>query len=263
MEGRSLTNFINVKDIQIGVGTPKICVPMTGRTMTDLLAEADLIQSNRNYVDLVEWRVDFFNEFEDLSKVMTTLSSIHGLLEDLPLVFTFRSLEEGGEREIHPSYYFELNKAAAKSGMVDIVDVEIRHREEDINQLLYVIHENGRFGILSSHNFAATPSKSEMVEILERAKKLGGDIPKIAVMPTSARDVLALLEATVEMQEKYPETPIITMSMAGQGAISRLSGEVFGSSVTFGALKKASAPGQIEVADLKRTLEMIHHSLLK
>jgi len=258
-----LANFIAVKNIRIGVGTPKICVPMTGNTVEDLLAEAELIQLNKNFVDMVEWRVDFFNDSEDLSKVMTALSTIHQRLKELPLVFTFRSLEEGGEKEIHPSYYFDLNEAAAKSGIVDLVDIELRHRDEDIGQILSIIHENGRLGILSSHNFASTPSKDKMVEILERGKKLGGDIPKLAVMPTSARDVLALLEATVEMQEKHPDTPIITMSMAGQGAISRLSGEVFGSSVTFGALKKASAPGQVQVTDLRRTLEILHHSLQK
>jgi 3-dehydroquinate dehydratase-1 len=263
MEGLILTNFIKVKNIYIGEGTPKICVPMTGRTLPELIAEAELIQTQSNTIDLVEWRVDFFQDVDDLSKVIFALSSIHEILKELPLVFTFRSLKEGGEREMSIPYYFEMNEAAANSGMADLIDIELRHEDEKIRQILSIIHENGRFGILSSHNFSVTPTTQEMVSILERAKELGGDIPKIAVMPTSARDVLALLEATVEMKEKNPHTPIITMSMAGQGAISRLAGEVFGSSVTFGALKKASAPGQVEVRDLKHTLEIIHKSLQK
>jgi 3-dehydroquinate dehydratase I len=263
MEGLILTNFIKVKNINIGEGTPKICVPMTGRTLPELIAEAELIQTQTNIIDLVEWRVDFFQEVEDLSKVIVALSSIHEILKELPLVFTFRSLEEGGEREISIPYYFEMNEAVATSGMADLIDIELRHEDEKIKQILSIIHENTRFGILSSHNFSATPTTQEMVSVLERARALGGDIPKIAVMPTSARNVLALLEATVEMKEKNPDTPIITMSMAGQGAISRLAGEVFGSSVTFGALKKASAPGQVEIRDLKHTLEIIHKSLQK
>lgn len=258
-----MTNFIKVKNIHIGEGSPKICVPMTGRTLPDLIAEAELIQKHTNTIDLVEWRVDFFQEVDDLSKVVVALSSIHEILKELPLVFTFRSLEEGGEREISIPYYFEMNEAVANSGMADLIDIELRHEDDKIKQILSIIHEKGRFSILSSHNFSVTPTTQEMVTIIERAKALGGDIPKIAVMPTSARDVLALLEATVEMKEKNPNTPIITMSMAGQGAISRLAGEVFGSSVTFGALKKASAPGQVEVNDLKRTLELIHQSLQK
>ncbi len=69
---------------------------------------------------------------------------------------------------------------------------------------------------------------------------MGADIPKIAVMPQSKRDVLTLLCATEEMVTDYADRPIITMSMAGTGVISRLCGEVFGSSMTFGAAKKAS-----------------------
>ena len=54
---------------------------------------------------------------------------------------------------------------------------------------------------------------------------------------------------------------IITMSMAGTGAISRLSGEVFGSALTFGSVGKVSAPGQINVEDLKTVLNIVHASL--
>ncbi|MDI4751558.1 type I 3-dehydroquinate dehydratase, partial [Salmonella enterica subsp. enterica serovar Anatum] len=42
------------------------------------------------------------------------------------------------------------------------------------------------------------------------------------------------------------------------GVISRLAGEVFGSAATFGAVKKASAPGQISVADLRTVLTILH-----
>ncbi|MET1176254.1 type I 3-dehydroquinate dehydratase, partial [Paenibacillus amylolyticus] len=86
------------------------------------------------------------------------------------------------------------------------------------------------------------------------AQELGGDLPKIAVMPETTADVLRLLEATCTMNEKYADRPIITMSMAGKGIISRLAGEVFGSAMTFGAAKKASAPGQIAAGELKEIL---------
>ena len=89
----------------------------------------------------------------------------------------------------------------------------------------------------------------------------GADIPKIAVMPTCKQDVLTLLSATLEMSEKYADRPIITMSMAGTGVVSRLTGETFGSALTFGAASKASAPGQIGVNALKQVLDIIHSSL--
>ena len=93
------------------------------------------------------------------------------------------------------------------------------------------------------------------------ARKRVADIPKIAVMPQSKKDVLTLLSATNEMVEEHANRPIITMSMAATGVISRLAGEVFGSCLTFGAAKKASAPGQMGVNDLKIILETLHKSL--
>ena len=68
--------------------------------------------------------------------------------------------------------------------------------------------------------------KEEIVNRLNKAIALGGDIPKIAVMPENAQDVLILLEATLEIRNQNTNRPIITMAMAGQGVISRFTGEV-------------------------------------
>ena len=92
-------------------------------------------------------------------------------------------------------------------------------------------------------------------------QQMGADIPKIAVMPQNRKDVLTLLLATEEMTAEYADRPIITMSMSGTGLISRLCGEVFGSSCTFGAVGKVSAPGQMNAEDLDTVLELIHKGL--
>lgn len=109
-----------------------------------------------------------------------------------------------------------------------------------------------------------TSLKHHLKEIISRLcamQEKGADIPKIAVMPQSKKDVLTLLSATNEMVEEHADRPIITMSMAATGVISRLAGEVFGFLFNFGAAKKASAPGQMGVNDLKTVLETLHKSL--
>ena len=92
-------------------------------------------------------------------------------------------------------------------------------------------------------------------------QELGADILKIAVMPQSKQDVLTLLAATEEMVKTYAEKPVVTMSMSGMGLISRIAGEAFGSAITFGAAKKASAPGQIPAGKLSEILNVLHSSL--
>ncbi|WP_394239447.1 type I 3-dehydroquinate dehydratase [Niallia oryzisoli] len=250
---------ILVRDINIGEGASKICVPMVGETISQLEEEAAFLRTID--LDLVEWRVDFYQDVEAIEKVKEALHRIRAILTDTPLIFTFRSAKEGGEKEVAEDYYFKLNKEVSRTGLVDIVDIELFSNEQQIISLIEEAHQNQVFVIISNHDFDKTPSKEDIISRLRRAQELGGDLPKIAVMPRNTEDVLTLLAATNEMYEQYADRPIITMSMAGKGVISRLAGEVFGSSLTFGAARKASAPGQVPVTELRKILKLINSAL--
>ena len=117
--------------------------------------------------------------------------------------------------------------AAAKTGYFDLVDVEAFTGDEIVKEIVAAAHECGVKVVASNHDFDKTPEKDEIVRRLCKMQDLGADIPKIAVMPTCRRDVLTLLCATEEMYTEHADRPIITMSMAGTGLISRLCGEEF------------------------------------
>ncbi|MEK4449566.1 type I 3-dehydroquinate dehydratase [Paenibacillus sp. FSL L8-0506] len=254
-----MSRTVTVKNVIIGEGIPKICVPLIGATLSELKQEAEALKVLQP--DLVEWRTDFFAEVEDVASVKNALIEICSVIPDLPLIFTFRSAKEGGEKQVSTEYYTALNKAAAESGLVDIIDVELFNDEQDVKLLVEAAHAHNVSVIISNHDFQGTPPKEEIISRLCKAQELGGDLPKIAVMPQDAGDVLTLLEATHIMKEKYADRPIITMSMAGAGVISRLAGEIFGSALTFGAAHKPSAPGQVAVVELRNTLSLLHRSL--
>lgn len=152
--------------------------------------------------------------------------------------------KEGGELAVSDEFYFELNETLARTGKVDLVDVELFNEEADVLRLIETAHKNNVKVVMSNHDFDKTPAKEEIVSRLTRMEALGADLPKIAVMPKSAGDVLTLLDATNTVSEKANQ-PIITMSMAGTGVISRLAGEVFGSAMTFGAAKKHRLLGKL------------------
>ena len=59
---------------------------------------------------------------------------------------------------------------------------------------------------------------------------------------------------------KYADRPVISMSMGWLGSISRISGEFFGSALTFGAAKHVSAPGQLSVNDVNYILKVLHNT---
>jgi len=247
-----------VRNVRIGEGRPKICVPIVAKSADGILEEAAKIRTLP--ADVVEWRVDWYEDVEQTEKVVETAGKLREALGEIPVLFTFRTLKEGGQRSLSPEAYVALNLAAAKSGFVDLVDVEVFTGDAFVKQVIDGAHACGVKVIASNHDFHKTPPKEELVARLVKMQELGADIPKIAVMPQFKRDVLTLLDATLEMQEHHAKCPIITMSMAGQGVISRLCGEVFGSALTFGAAGQASAPGQIGVEELKDVLEIIHKS---
>ena len=156
--------------------------------------------------------------------------------------------------------YTALNTAVAQSGDADAIDVEIFSGDDVVRRCVQAIHQAGKVVVGSNHDFDKTPSKSDLIYRLRKMQDLGADIPKIAVMPQSAADVITLLDATQEMHTKYADRPIITMSMSS-GVISRLCGEYFGSSMTFGTVGQASAPGQIPVEQLNIAMGILHQAL--
>lgn len=252
-------NTVKVRNIEIGAGIPKICVPIVGVTKEEIITEAKTFDSIP--VDVVEWRVDWFENVFEFDKVEDVLKDLREALGDTPILFTFRTSKEGGEKAIEPEPYKELNIKAAQSGYVDLVDVEVFTGDDIVKEIVKNAHACGVKVVASNHDFDKTPEKDEIVKRLRKMQELDADIPKIAVMPNCKKDVLTLLSATEEMYTEYADRPIITMSMAGTGVISRLCGEVFGSALTFGAAKKASALGQMGVEDLKIVLELLHKSL--
>lgn len=238
---------------------PKICVPIVEKTRVEIIKAAEEIKTLP--ADLVEWRADWFEQVFEAEAVFDVLQELRRILGELPLLFTFRTKKEGGEKEIDEKYYRTLNQIVVESGLADLIDVEVFIGDDVVNDLVRTAHENGVRVIGSNHDFEKTPEKDEIIRRLCRMQEMEVDLPKIAVMPREKEDVLTLLAATEEMNRKYADRPIITMSMAGDGVISRLCGEVFGSALTFGAAGKVSAPGQIGVAELRKILTVLHESV--
>lgn len=252
-------NTVKVRNLVIGEGRPKILCSIVDKNKEDIINTAKSFLELP--IDVVEWRIDWFDDVFDLDKVKDVLKDLRETLGDKPLLLTFRTSKEGGEKSIDDKAYATLNVEAAKTGLVDLVDVEIFTGDEVVKEIIDGAHANNVKVIASNHDFNKTPSKDDIVSRLRKMQDMGADIPKIAVMPTCKKDVLTLLAATEEMYTNYADRPLITMSMGGTGVVSRLTGEAFGSSMTFGAAKKASAPGQMGVNELTVVLDSIHKAM--
>ena len=70
-------NTVKVRNITIGEGRPKICVPIVGKTREEILKEASTFSALP--VDVVEWRVDWYDDVFDTEEVLTTAKQLNHL----------------------------------------------------------------------------------------------------------------------------------------------------------------------------------------
>lgn len=249
---------VMMRNVEIGKGKPKVIVPIVGSNEAEIIGRASQLRNEP--LNVVEWRVDFYDSVFDIPKVIDTLYKLRETLGDIPILFTFRTRKEGGEKAITSEQYIELNTAVANSKYADAIDVEIFSGDEVVRSLVAAAHAAGVLVVGSNHDFDKTPAKADLIYRMRKMQDMGADIPKIAVTPQSGADIITLLDATQEMHFCYASGPIVTMSMS-KGVISRLCGEVFGSAMTFGMVGQASAPGQIPVQELQTVLDILHRAL--
>lgn len=244
-----------VKNIRIGEGIPKVCVSVISDNHQDIIT--DLIRLESLDIDLIEVRIDYFNELLNQHKLIELFNTIASMNLKHGLILTYRSVNEGGNGKLSNDEYIHLYEVALTSGAFDIYDVELSSGTNTIVNLTNLIHQHDKKIIMSNHDFARTPSMDTMLGRIKQMDSLEADILKLAVMPEDYKDVLILLETTLKANELY-DKPIVTMAMSNKGIATRLLGEQFGSAITFGKDSNGSAPGQIEVNDLKKVLEIIH-----
>ncbi|MGV3009857.1 type I 3-dehydroquinate dehydratase [Streptococcus thoraltensis] len=246
-------SVVTIGNVKIGQGRPKIIVPIVGKTEAEILKAAE--EAKTLDCDLVEWRIDWYENVTKENEVATLSKKVKEAIQK-PLLVTFRSFKEGGELEISDDVYVSIYQDILTNGQLDLLDVELFMPENYVTQLIDLAHEKGVKIVMCNHDFDATPEKEEIIKRLVTMSNKGADICKIAVMPQSNLDVITLLDATREAKLKIDQ-PLITMSMGALGMVSRVSGEAFGSAATFGAAKKASAPGQVPVGELRQILNTL------
>jgi 3-dehydroquinate dehydratase I len=249
---------IEVRGKKMGGDTPLICTPLVGRNRERVLAEAASVVAKKP--DVIEWRVDYFESIAQTSAVLDTARALRAAAGDLPIIFTRRSIREGGEPiAIGDEDVVKLYDAVAASKLVDFIDFEMGNDPEHIRRARDGVRAAGTRLILSYHNFSYTPGVDFLVQRFLEAERLGADVAKVAVTPRDRADVLTLLGATAQADAKG-KIPLISMAMGPLGSVTRMIGGVFGSSLSFAVGEAASAPGQIPIADLVAVYDVIRRA---
>ncbi len=218
-----------------------ICTTIQCRTLEEIM---NLLESSEPRIQMAEIRLDRCPL--DIEEIEYLFSS-----SDTPLVATCRVADDGNgtweeaERKL---------TAAVEAGAA-FLDLEIEAPKEIGKRLRRACTEYGTTMIRSSHFFAGTPSDDVLRNTVEKCRKFGGEIVKIAAMATSEEDVakvLGLYSVAEPVEACQRPCELIAFSMGETGKASRLECLKLGSPFTYAALNEdeAAAPGQWSYSEM-------------
>lgn len=246
------THVLKIRNAALGGPRPLICVPLVPGDAGALHAQATVAHALSP--DLIEWRADYYDDMSAAS-MCDGARALRAVVGPEPVIYTLRIREEGGAKVIAQDLRRDIIEAVMRTGLVDIVDLELRNGPGFIEPLAALARDNGVRVILSFHDFEATPSTTVLLETIAEMVRQRADIAKVACMPTAPEDLLRLLEVTLTARRMFPALPMCTLSMGGLGVATRATGCLFGSDMTFAVGQAASAPGQIPVGELRAMID--------
>lgn len=209
-----------------------ICTTIQNRTLEEITG---LLEGSEPRIQMAEIRLDRCPL--DIKEIESLFSS-----SDTPLVATCRVVDDGNGTWEEAE---EKLTAAVEAGAA-FLDLEIEAPKEVGKRLRRACTEYGTTMIRSSHFFAGTPSDDVLRNTVEKCRKFGGEIVKIAAMAKSGEDVARVLGLYSQEQTTQRQAELIAFSMGETGRASRLECLRLGSPFTYAALNdnEAAAPGQ-------------------
>ena len=210
---------------------PRVAISISDREDNKLIPPA--------LIDILEIRVDQFKKMEPayIKNVIKTRREI-----GVPLILTVRSKNEGGQKDI-PNQ-LKLNIFKESIPLVDAVDIELE--SPILLEVVKTARKNKKIVIVSWHNLKMTPRDKTLKDILNKAKRSGADIVKIAAKANKKEDLIRLMRFTMDNRSEN----MITISLGEIGSISRLVFPALASLITYAYLNKPSGSGQRPLGEL-------------
>lgn len=213
----------------------KICVPIKAKTVREA---GNKMRKALRYGD----KIDFIELWLDRL-------AAGGVQDDTPVIAVCRAANEKGDFHGSEEQRIEVLKEAVKAG-AKFVDVGIHTSPRLLADLKKTCRLHCVKMIVSKHFLENTPDLRVLLNTVDKAKKLGADIVKIAAYAKKWEDNVVLFELTRRCVEKGIK--IIAVGMGEKGKISRIGCPLLGSFLTYAALddKSKTAEGQFLLKEL-------------
>ncbi len=239
-------------------GSFNMVLTLSPSTLVQL--KRDLIAAKLLSFSLLEWRGDYLqiDGQELFSEVLKGLKIIKEEFSDIPLIFTFRAREEGGQSVIADEELWGLRYQVVQSQLVELLDIEgfwLSKREDSrlmssYRSLIKEAKEKHIKIILSYHDFLEFPGSTSLIHIFQEMVDHGADLVKGAVMTKVPEEIQELKILSSFLIESL-NVPHVLIGMGEIGRSSRFDARHYNSCMTYGVLNQTVAPGQMTISELK------------
>ena len=187
--------------------------------------------------DFIEIRYD--HHWEDYKKLPQLIEKVRN---KKPILLTIRTNAEGGEWKVSDEKRMKIFQNLQE--YVDIIDLELESdlflgaSRKDFSQQLSIIG--------SYHNYNSSISLSQIESFIDRGKKWGVSLVKLALSPKNEDDFNKLQNFLI----KKFSIPLCLIAMGESFSSSRVKWLFLGSKLGYAYLDFPSASGQISVLEL-------------
>lgn len=205
-----------------------ICTTVQNRGLEEIL---DLLENQVPSIDMAEIRLDRCPlDEEEIAELFSA--------SDTPLVATCRVVGDGSGswEEAEAKLLTAIESGAAYA------DLEIEAPREMGKRVRRACTDHGTVMIRSCHFFDGTPSVEELRSVVEKCRRFGGEIVKIAAAAGSEQDA----DTVLSLYGSGASNGLIAFAMGPFGRMSRINCLAMGAPFTYAALNEdeAAAPGQ-------------------
>ena len=222
--------------------TPAVCGAVIGESLDAMDAAMD--RALEQGADLIELRLDGLRDLSGWQRL---------LREDVPTIVTNRAEWEGGHFSGREDERVKPLLEGISEG-VACVDIELSTPSDLLAEVVRAAEEGGTSVMMSYHDFRKVPPQDVMVGTIHRMVEAGCDIAKLIGFARRPRGALDMLGFLIKVSESV-DVPVVAFAMGEAGKFSRVVAPLFNSPIVYAAAAEATAPGQLDVAAVKRLLD--------
>jgi 3-dehydroquinate dehydratase-1 len=215
--------------------------------------------------NFVEFRFDYINNVQDVTQEFST-KLISYVKVSIPVIATFRKFSEGGKIELDRYERMKILKKLI-AAQPNYLDLEMDTDPEILQEVIKLTTQFSVQLIFSYHDFEKTPSYDDALRIIENfnAKlessvfentcKREERIYKMIFNANNYQDNLIVLKLCRTLSKEGFK--VICFCMGELGILSRIMCVKVGSFLTFGSIDEETAPGQINIVNMREIHELL------